>query len=241
MSRDKRILVGIDEAGFGAIAGPTTICAVALKPEWLEEVQLRGFRDSKKIGPERRKELATWIAETKAAEWVIVNTPAHVIDRVGPLDAVCKGARTALIMLSNQMGFGGDLSNFRIIMDGKNRLVGLPAGTSHKAIIGADDRILEVSVASVLAKVHRDFLMDHLAERYPVYRWDENKGYGTLEHYEALYYYGPMPEHRMITGVRRGVRRYWEQHHKAHGAPLPPWVRSLYKHVPGEAPEKEDE
>ena len=227
MSDKNLILIGVDETGYGAIAGPLTVCAAMVYPEWREELEALRPRDSKALSPERRLEIAQWIVSHKACEWAIVNEPAHVVDKVGPFDAVCKAARTALLTLTNQLDFPGELERFDILMDGKWTLKGIPKGVSNRALVGADDKVLEVMVASILAKVHRDFHMEQLDHLYPIYGWNHNKGYGIGEHLDALFHYGPMAEHRMTAGVWRSVKNHWEKKFKPLGEPLPVWLAQM--------------
>lgn len=222
-----RILVGIDETGYGAIAGPVTVCAVMVYPEWRPELEELNLRDSKSLSPERRLAVAQWISERKACEWVIINEPAHVIDKVGPWDAVCKAARSALIILSNKLELDGELENFEILMDGKFPIKGIPKGVTNKCRVGADEKVLECKIASILAKVHRDFHMEQMARNYPIYEWQYNKGYSSEQHLEALYHYGPMQEHRMNAGVWRAVKNHWLKNYQQQGQPMPHWLAAM--------------
>lgn len=221
------ILVGIDETGYGAIAGPVTVCAVMVYPEWRPELEALNLRDSKSLSPERRLEIAEWISQRKACEWVIINEPAHVIDKVGPWDSVCKAARSAVIILSNKLGFEGDLDKFEILMDGKFPIKGMPRGVVNRCRVGADEKVLECKIASILAKVHRDFHMEQLSRNYPVYEWQYNKGYSSNQHLEALYHYGPMQEHRMTAGVWRAVKNHWVKNYRSWGQPMPHWLAAM--------------
>jgi ribonuclease HII len=220
------ILVGIDETGYGAIAGPITVCVCVVKPEFRQQLEDMNFQDSKACSPEERYRIATWIVENKACDWVIMNEPVSVIEKIGPWDSVCKAARTALVILSNQLGFSGELERFDIMLDGRFPLKGIPEHISNRSKIAADETILEVKIASILAKVHRDFYMDQMAQLYPVYEWDKNKGYGIGKHLEALYYSGPMPEHRLKRGVWKAVKNYWEKNLREM-EPMPKWLAEL--------------
>lgn len=220
-------LVGIDETGYGAIAGPVTVCAVTINPGWREELESLKLRDSKNMLPDRRLETVKWIAERRACEWAVINEPAFVIDRIGPWDAVNKAARTALLLLSNQLGYPGELERFDIVMDGKYPLKGVPRGVSNRCQVGADERVLEVKIASILAKVYRDFHMEKLSKQYPIYEWERNKGYAIYQHLEALYHYGPMPEHRLYSGVWKSVKNHWETYYKPKREPMPRWLADL--------------
>ena len=226
MNSDNLILVGVDETGYGALAGPVTVCACVIKPEFREQIEAFCPRDSKSMSAEDRQKLVNWIVENKACDWVIINEPASVIEKISPWDAVCKAARTALIILSNQLGFSGDLDQFKIIFDGKYPIKGMPSSANHDSMVGADEKILEVMIASLLAKTHRDFYMEQLALMYPEYSWERNKGYGVIEHLEALYHYGPMPDHRLRSGVWKAVKNYWRKNYMLMD-PLPKWIADI--------------
>lgn len=220
-------LVGIDESGYGAIAGPVTVCAVIVRPEWRQELEELGIRDSKNTSHERRVEIVEWIKERRACEWALVDEPAFIIEQVGPWDTVCKAARTALLTLTNHLGFPGELERFDILMDGKNPLKGIPRGISNRCRVGADEKILEVTIASLLAKVHRDWEMERLAGQYPIYEWERNKGYSVDQHCEALFHYGPMPHHRLHHGAWKATKNHWEKYYKPKGIPMPHWLAEL--------------
>lgn len=217
------IIIGLDETGFGALAGPITVCAAHIKPEWLPELRISGARDSKRMSPERREQLVNWISENRAVTWAIHNVPAALIDRTSAWDAVCKAYRSALVRLTIQIDC--NLKDLTLYVDGKSPIRGLP-GPTQIPVRGGDDKILDISIASILAKVYRDHYMQNLSRQYPIYHWDQNKGYGHADHVEALYHYGPTPEHRFRAGASTAVLNHWEKHYKNRHDPLPAWVQA---------------
>lgn len=182
-------LAGVDEAGRGPIAGPVVVAAVILDPRR----PIEGLADSKMLAPERRVALDLEIRRHAIALSVIV-VPATTIDRINILEATLAGMREALAALAPAPAHA--------LVDG-NRLprdLCCPA----EAIIDGDALEPAISAASILAKVHRDRLLDELDTRFPGYGFARHRGYPTPEHLGALARLGPCPEHRRsFAPVRR--------------------------------------
>lgn len=173
------IIIGTDEVGRGPLAGPVVAAAVVLP----RGVELIGINDSKKLSEKRREQLAEEI-RAKAMAWRIAEVSADDIDRLNILHA----AEMAMNKAIEDMPFGD-----YVLVDGQNHLnISLP----YRNLIGGDAISISIAAASIIAKVHRDHLMDALDEVYPQYNFGQNKGYGTADHYEALRKYGPCPIHR---------------------------------------------
>jgi ribonuclease HII len=185
-SRDREILadaksvIGIDEVGRGAIAGPVVICATAF-----EEIPLDNqVRDSKLLSPRRRERVAYRLRGC-GARWVVCEVWPELIDRINILEAtrlaMAATARTLLtpraVVITDHVD-PGELG-CRVLSPKK-----------------ADRDFFCVAAASILAKVHRDRLMVELGRREPQWRWERNKGYGTVAHRCALQCHGPGPLHR---------------------------------------------
>ena len=172
-------MVGIDEVGYGPVAGPVVVGVVALH----EEQRFDGATDSKLLTAERREELATRIrGECRA--WCVAAASAREIERLNVRGAAILAMRRALARLPCRP----DL----ILVDGNPvRELG-----RHRAIVGGDRRSHSIACASILAKVTRDELMRRLDPRYPQYGWASNKGYRTRGHMHALRRHGPTPHHR---------------------------------------------
>lgn len=175
------VVVGIDEVGRGAWAGPLTIGAAVLPPDR----RVNGVRDSKALTePEREKlydKVAGW-----AKAWSVGHASAAECDRLGMSEAQRLAARRALA------GLG--VTPTAVLLDGKWDFVGL--GTTRKIVKG-DATCLSISAASVLAKVTRDRIMRGLADDHPCFEFDANKGYPCPRHKLALRGHGPTAIHRM--------------------------------------------
>ncbi|WP_243028798.1 ribonuclease HII [Thermus albus] len=170
-------VAGIDEAGRGAWAGPIVVGAVILPPGRYP------FRDSKLLRPEERQRLAE---EVKGVALTYALGVAEVaeVDRLGVLRATLLAAQRALALLHPPPE--------ALVTDYLQVATSLPLLAPPKA----DQHSPSVAAASILAKVHRDRLMEELDRLYPGYGFAQHKGYGTPEHREALKTLGPSPVHR---------------------------------------------
>ena len=178
-------IAGIDEAGRGPLAGPVVAAAVILREP------IEGLNDSKKLSAKRRDALAVQIRET--ALFGVGLAEPEEIDRINILQATMLAMKQSVEQLS--------VSPEHVFVDG-NRCpdISLPV----TAIIKGDDRVAEISAASILAKVARDEQMHDLHRQYPQYGFDQHKGYPTKVHMAALEVHGPCPEHRRsYAPVRR--------------------------------------
>ncbi|MCO5725936.1 ribonuclease HII [Robiginitalea marina] len=172
---------GTDEAGRGCLAGPVTAAAVILpagyRNPWLD--------DSKKIAAPRREALAESIRR-EALAWAVAHVDPQTIDRVNILSASILAMHRALDQL--------DPVPLAIAVDG-NRF--RPYGEiPHNCLIRGDGRFLNIAAASILAKTSRDAFMKELHRAHPEYGWEQNKGYPTRAHRDALRKHGPSPFHR---------------------------------------------
>ena len=177
------VVVGIDEVGRGAWAGPVTVCAVVAP-----DLHLSGVRDSKLLSPVERERAATRIRGWARA--IGVGHASHrECDELGMTLALRRAAERALAQIES-VGFVAD----RVILDGKHDYLGL--GARCTTVIKGDMKILSVAAASVVAKVTRDRLMAEEAEHFPHYEFESNRGYPAPVHQTALRAYGPCAIHR---------------------------------------------
>lgn len=178
------LVCGCDEAGAGPLAGPVYAAAVIL-PRYID---IPGLNDSKQL-TEKRREILFPIIQEKAEAWAVAFVDAAEIDETDILSARMKAMQRAMDALEVRPDFA--------LIDG-NRDKGRSSAitTSHCCIVKGDSLSASVAAASVLAKVSRDHFMLKMAEKYPEYRFDKHKGYGTKLHYEMLDKYGPSPIHR---------------------------------------------
>lgn len=179
-----RAIAGIDEAGRGALAGPVVAAAVIVPP-WASLTDIWAeVRDSKLLTAAQRHALVPEI-HAAALAWGIGATAATAIDQVG----IAAATRQAMLAAIQALAVAPDY----LLID----WVKLPeAALRQESLIKADQRIVAVAAASILAKVYRDELLIALHEDYPTYGFAQHKGYGTQAHLAALTAYGPCPEHR---------------------------------------------
>ena len=183
------LIVGVDEAGRGPLAGPVVAAAVVF-PSGCSAV--RGLRDSKTLPPRIRAALAERVRK-KALAFGVGAASSREIDRLNIRIATALAMRRAIDHLFHRATLSCTRSSCRIIIDG---LPLLEIGYEHEALVDGDALCHSVSAAAILAKTVRDRLMQRLAPRYPAYGWDTNVGYGTPEHQEGIRLHGPTRHHR---------------------------------------------
>lgn len=182
------ILVGVDEAGRGCLAGPVVAGAVYIPPARAEELyacELASLNDSKQLSPAQRDHFFEILTQTPDIAWATGQCSAAEIDTYNILVSTHIAMRRAVEALP--------VPAAHILVDGLP-VKGLPCPST--AIIKGDGLSLLIAAASVVAKVSRDRLMCALNEQYPQYGFAVHKGYGVSEHMAALYKYGSCPEHR---------------------------------------------
>ena len=185
------LVAGVDEAGRGPLAGPVVAAAVIL-----DDLQpIAGLNDSKKLTAKRRERLFDEI-RARALCFSIAEASVAEIDAINILQATMLAMKRAVEGLR--------LKPVKVLVDG-NRLPVLDVRA--EAIVQGDALVPTISAASILAKVYRDRLCDDLHRLYPVYGFDQHKGYGTAQHLQALQTHGPSDCHRMtFAPVARSVR-----------------------------------
>ena len=175
------LLCGVDEAGRGPLAGPVYAAAVMLP----RNLVIEGLDDSKKLSEKKREALFGIICE-KALSYGIASASVEEIEKLNILNAALLAMNRAIEKLKPVPELA--------LIDG-NRSTGIQF--PNRCIVKGDARCADIAAASVLAKVSRDRYMLEMAEKYPEYRFERHKGYGTKLHYEALDQFGPSPIHRM--------------------------------------------
>lgn len=172
---------GCDEAGRGCLAGPVVAAAVILPPS----VRIPGLDDSKKLSEAKREALRPLILE-KAMAWAVAAVSPEEIDRINILKASFLAMHRAIDQLATRPE--------ALLIDG-NRFTPYP-GLPHTCMIKGDGRFRSIAAASILAKTHRDALMEALHAEHPHYCWAVNKGYPTPDHRDAIRVHGPCAHHR---------------------------------------------
>ena len=238
-------VIGIDEVGWGALAGPIVVCAASIPFGHWDTLREWGFRDSKEVGNAKKtstnprtryaKQTCESLVDRLEAEgqglvtWAIGQCEGDAVDIETPTSAKNRIIRTAFIQLclANKWDMMKDVE---VIMDGDKLIPTIPKGVPQEAIPKADSLILPVSVASVIAKAYRDKIMRKLHLTYPIYGFDTNVGYGTDKHFEALIKYGPLQGIHRLCYCKSQVEKFYyrtytdrDQRRKA----LPAWVQQL--------------
>jgi ribonuclease HII len=196
------LIIGVDEAGRGPLAGPVTASAVILdisRP-------IAGLNDSKKLSEKHRDELAPLIRE-RALAWAVVHVDVADIDRINILQATLLAMRNALCALQLSQALAD--AQFHVQVDGNKlpNVKDLHFSCTAEAIVDGDALIPAISAASILAKTTRDALMLELDQQYSGYGFARHKGYGTAAHLKALQTLGPSPIHRRSFAPVRACLR----------------------------------
>lgn len=185
-------MIGCDEVGRGAIAGPVAVGIAVI------EVGVRpapaGLRDSKLLSEKRREALAPLAAQWAAFSAVGL-AGADEVDGDGIMVGLARAAERALAQVRDA---GIPLDDAVVLLDGKHDWLtaGMPNAPRVRTRIKADRDCASVAAASVVAKVHRDRLMIEADAMHPGYGWSGNKGYASADHYAAIDRLGPSPLHR---------------------------------------------
>ena len=176
----KRIVAGVDEVGRGSLIGPVYAAAVILN----KNIKTKEIRDSKKLSKIKREILAKYIK--KNSTWTIAFASKKEIEKMNILNASLLAMKRAIKKLKKKPNL--------ILVDGnkspeiKNCLI--------KTIIKGDQKIPEISAASIIAKVSRDKLILKMSKNFKNYKWDLNAGYGTKDHIRSIKKYGITKFHR---------------------------------------------
>lgn len=172
---------GCDEAGRGCLAGPVVAAAVILPSRFSH----KALNDSKKMSLKDRDTLRVYI-EKKALAWAVAIIDHDKIDEINILNASFLAMHKAVDQL--------EIKPDQLLIDG-NRFNAYP-NIPHQCIIKGDSKFKNIAAASVLAKTHRDELMEKLDKEFPQYLWNSNKGYPTKVHRQAIRDHGVSPYHR---------------------------------------------
>ena len=203
---EKRILsdgysqvVGCDEVGRGALAGPIVAAAVIWNAECKTmNAELLEVRDSKLLAPAKREELAFHIKH-HAVAWSIANVSPQVIDKINIHQA------NMLALYRAVEGVHKKLKSFYknktyTLVDGRFTIPQLRS--AQQAVVDGDAKVFSIAAASILAKVHRDRIMMKQDKKFPGYSFSSHKGYGTVVHRGAIVEWGLTPIHRKTFCTR---------------------------------------
>ena len=194
-----RYIIGIDEVGRGALAGPVTVGVLALKagtrfdPAVLKDLKLH-LRDSKRLTPRERERWVSYLRKRDDIRFRVSSVAPKTIDRINISQAANLAATKAFKKLADR-----EILKTKplVFLDGGLYLRGdWGKKLRVRTIIKGDEKIDAIKLASIVAKVHRDRLMVHRHEKYPHYDFPKHKGYGTAHHMKKIKYHGLSEIHR---------------------------------------------
>ena len=180
------LIAGVDEAGRGPLAGPVVAAAVIFSPDYINSE----INDSKQLSAAKREKLYDVIGKDAVAIGMRV-VDADVIDHVNILQASLQAMREAVLELSASPDF--------LLVDGLHRI---PIITPQKPLVKGDSLSISIAAASIMAKVTRDRIMEMYHRQFPQYNFQQNKGYGTKEHLDAIRQFGICKIHRKSFHVK---------------------------------------
>ena len=175
-----KIVAGVDEVGRGSLVGPVYAAAVILN----KSVDKKKLKDSKKLSKKNREVLDIYIK--KNCTWAIGSASLKEIEKHNILNASLLAMKRAIKKLRRKPQL--------VLIDG-NKLPKID-GYNLKNIIKGDQKIPEISAASIIAKVSRDRLVTKMSKKFKNYLWDKNSGYGTKDHIRAIKKFGITKHHR---------------------------------------------
>lgn len=185
-NKGSNLLAAIDEVGRGPLAGPVVSACVIIDNNFKLIPELEKVRDSKKLSAKQREALFPIIkANVKAVAIGICDN--EVIDKYNILQATFLSMKKAI----KKTGLKPDI----VLVDGKFEIPKL--NIKQKAIISGDNYVFSIAMASIIAKVSRDYMMDEFHKKYSLYSFNKHKGYGTKLHLQMIDLYGPCPIHRL--------------------------------------------
>ena len=192
-------LIGLDEVGRGALAGPVFTAACLIKADFFKNKEnltlTANFRDSKKMSINMREQAYQHLIHLKKKGSVDFEITSASVEEIKTLNI--SGATRLSLDRSLKAVFERNLSSAQsvILVDGKH-LKDFPY--IYKAIVGGDNQSLAIACASILAKVKRDRFMESLGKQFPCCNWQKNRGYGTKFHREQIKLVGSCSEHRTL-------------------------------------------
>ncbi|MDP1689516.1 MAG: ribonuclease HII [bacterium] len=219
-----KYIIGIDEVGRGSSAGPVTVTALAIPSSCKLKIPTPSIkfyrkgrdsdrrvgvanyklplRDSKKLSSKQREEWFTYLKNNQKIIYATAHIQPSVVDRINISQAANLAASRALARLVTCNKRHATCKKIKIFLDGGLFIRPIPkklvtCNLSLVTVVRGDEKIKAISLASIVAKVTRDRLMVRLHKKYPKYRFDIHKGYGTKKHMAAVRRFGPSEKHRL--------------------------------------------
>ncbi|MFY9462014.1 MAG: ribonuclease HII [Candidatus Sungiibacteriota bacterium] len=187
-AKKPRAILGIDEVGRGALAGPVVVAGIMARPPFrLKNRRLGQLRDSKKLTAKKRGEWYGYLTAHPKITWAVSRVTPRVIDRINISAAANRASYRIVKKLIPPK------KRFFVYLDGGLKL---PKHIPHRALIKGDERMKIIAASSIIAKVVRDRAMVWLHKKDPRYRFDVHKGYGTKLHRALMKRHGYSDSHR---------------------------------------------
>ena len=176
----KKVIAGVDEVGRGSLVGPVFAATVIFK----KNIDKKKIKDSKQLSRNQRNLLEIYIK--KNSVWAVGSASLKEIEKMNILNASLLAMKRSIKKLKSKPSL--------IMIDG-NRLP-IMSGYKLKSIIKGDQKVPEISAASIIAKVSRDRFISKMSEKFKKYSWNKNSGYGTKQHLSAIKKFGVTKHHR---------------------------------------------
>lgn len=175
-------IIGTDEVGRGSLAGPVVAAAVSLDPE----KPITGINDSKKLTAQKRDTLYNQII-SEAISWAVGSASPEEIDKLNILQASLLAMHRAIQQLK---------CSWKLVLVDGNQMIPYIDHQKQRIVIGGDATSASIAAASIVAKVTRDRIMDEYNQLFPVYEFNNNKGYATEHHRNCIVDHGMCSIHR---------------------------------------------
>ena len=199
-----KFIIGVDEVGRGSLAGPVVVAVVLIPTrEKISNRELGSLRDSKHLTKKQREAWSEYLRSNPHIRFALARVYPRTIERMNISRAANRAALKAFERLMKQERLRVD--DCRIFLDGGLYLGRRGLYPEAKTVIRGDQKIPAVKIASIIAKVWRDRLMERLSRKYPRYGFHIHKGYGTKAHLRAIRRYGASKAHR-LTFLRSYVK-----------------------------------